>query len=230
MFEIVIVIFFFIFVFSFIIIMGITDYIRRINIMRYFKNTIVSKIDSNDTRKANVYNDVAKYKLDRLNIDDINLLKDYLYDIFYRFEMAYNNLDYAEMRLLSTKQLFEKYHTGITLNLKVGKKKVINDIKREKVVVYEVDSTTAKQIASAMICVSYITYTTNKEGNVISGNKIIPLTEKFEVEFRKEYVDEELTHCPNCGAKMDGNRCEYCETTVNNSDFKISAIRRIVES
>ena len=220
--------------FVFVLIRSISDSIRIANTVRFFQSSIIvpnNRKDFQDTTngKKNIYKDVPQYKLDRLDVDDINTLKDYLFDIFYKFEMAYNNLDYNEMRVLTTKQLFQKYHTGITLNLKVGKKRVINDVKREKMTIYEVDSTSAKQVVSAMVVISYINYTLDKNGYVISGNKLTPAVERFEIEFRKDFEKEELSHCPNCGAKITGNKCEYCKSTIDSNDFKICSIRRIVD-
>lgn len=220
--------------FIFVLIRSISDSIRIANTVKFFQSSIIvpnNRKDFQDTTngKKNIYKDVPQYKLDRLDVDDIDTLKDYLFDIFYKFEMAYNNLDYNEMRILTTKQLFQKYHTGISLNLKVGKKKVINDVKREKMTIYEVDSTSAKQVVSAMVVVSYINYTLDKNGYVISGNKLTPAIERFEIEFRKDFEKEELSHCPNCGAKITGNKCEYCKSIIDSNDFKICSIRRIVD-
>lgn len=220
--------------FVFVLIKSASDSVRRTNTEKFFKSSVIipsEKKDFQDTTKGkqNIYKDVPQYKLDRLNVDDIDTLKDYLFDIFYRFEMAYNNLDYNAMRVLTTKQLFQKYHTGISLNLKIGKKRVINDVKREKMTIYEVDSTSAKQVVSAMVVISYINYTLDKNGYVISGNKLTPAIERFEIEFRKDFEREELTHCPNCGAKITGNKCEYCKSTIDSNDFKICSIRRIVD-
>lgn len=217
-----------------VLIKGVSDSVRRTNTEKFFKSSVIipnEKKDFQDTTngKKNIYKDVPQYKLDRLDVDDIDTLKGYLFDIFYRFEMAYNNLDYNEMRILTTKQLFQKYHTGITLNLKVGKKRVINNVKREKMTIYEVDSTSAKQVVSAMVVISYINYTLDKNGYVISGNKLTPAIERFEIEFRKDFEKKELVHCPNCGAKITGNKCEYCKSTIDNNDFKICSIRRIVD-
>ena len=64
------------------------------------------------------------------------------------------------------------------------------DYERKKVIIYELDSTIAKQTASIMVEISYITYTIDKNGFVISGNRDIPVTERFEVEFRKEFERE----------------------------------------
>lgn len=204
---------------------------KRISNQKYFKNNIVYYKDSNSnsSKYKNNYIDVSKSKLAKFNTDDINLLKDYFYDIFYRFEVAYNNLDYNIMKMLSTKELYENYYTGISLNLKVGKKKILDKIEPKKVIIYELDSTSMKQIASVMIEISYITYTLDKNGYIISGNRDNRVTEKFEVQFRKDFNREAITHCPNCGATITGNRCEYCRSRVKDEVFKISSIKKIIE-
>ena len=145
------------------------------------------------------------------------------------FETAYNNLDLNVMKLLSTKQLFYNYQTGINLDLKAGQKRIINNIERKNVILFELDSTIAKQIATVMIEVSYINYTINKKGYVISGSRTEKVTEKFEVAFRKDFERKEITKCPNCGASLAGNKCEYCRTIVHNVDFQISSIKKIID-
>ena len=153
----------------------------------------------------------------------------YFYDIFVNFETAYNNLDYSAMKAVSTTPLFQNYYTGISLDLEVGKKKVINDIERKNVIVYEMDSTIAKQVISAIIEVSYLEYTIDKEGKVVSGSRTKRQTEKFAVVFRKDFAQKELTNCPNCGVKLTNGECEYCKTTVSKEQFKIHSIKRIIE-
>ena len=174
------------------------------------------------------YKDVSKDKLELFNATDIDELKDYFYKIFYEFERAYNNLDYQKMKALSTSQLFENYYTGITLDLKSGNKRIIDNIKRKNMTIYELDSTIAKQVVSTYIEISYWNYKVDKNGNVISGVKD-PIIEKFVVHFRKDFKLNANNNCPNCGAPLEGITCPYCETTVtNNNDFKISSIKRIV--
>ena len=205
--------------------------IKRNSNHNYFKNNVVyfKNIDSNYSKYKNNYIDVGKNELAKFNTDDINLLKDYFYDIFYQFEVAYNSLDYSKMKLMCTKQLYQNYYTGISLNLKIGKKKIIDNIVRKKVIIYELDSTSMKQIASLMIEISYINYTIDKKGYVISGNKEIPVTEKFLVEFRKDFERKTLINCPNCGAALKGNVCEYCKSKVKDLEFKISSIKKIID-
>lgn len=210
----------------------VVNAIRRKKNHDYFKNNVVVvdnhlanlKINGN----KNVYKDVTKDKLKMFNTDDINSLKDFFYDIFYRFEVAYNNLDYNVMKILSTKQLFNNYYTGITLDLEVGKKKVINEIKRKNVIIYGIDSTIARQTACVMIEISYISYTLDKNGYVISGDRNKEITEKFDITFRKAFEKEDVKKCPNCGASIVGNKCEYCRTTLKNVEFKISNIKKII--
>ena len=131
------------------------------------------------------------------------------------------------MKTLSTKQLYNNYYTGITLDLEVGKKKVINDIKRKNVIIYGIDSTIARQTACVMIEISYVTYTLDK-GYIISGSRDNVITEKFDVTFRKVFEREDIKKCPNCGATIVGNKCEYCRTTLKNVEFKISNIKKVI--
>ena len=139
-------------IFYIIIVSIIINAIKRNNNHRYFKNNIVSSEKNiNENSKKVIYKDVNKKELERFNINDINVLKDYYYDIFVRFEEAYNNLDYNVMRSLSTKELYQNYYTGISLDLKVGNKRIIKDIKRENVIIYEIDSTISKQVSICMI-------------------------------------------------------------------------------
>ena len=206
---------------------------RKIN-RNYFKNNIIvnKKIETKagkGNKYQRTYNDVSKSYLEKFNIDDINVLKDYFYGMFLEFENAYNNLDYNMMKILSTKQLFQNYYTGMSLDLKIGKKKIISDIEKKKVIIFELDSTIAKQIASVMIEISYFNYTIDKNGYVISGSRNQKITEKFEVMFRKDFERKDITECPNCGAEIIGNKCNFCSSTVKNVEFKISSIKKIVD-
>ena len=210
----------------YIILSTILKIIKRAANHKYFKNNVVVNDSVKYTKEK--YVDISKDELATFNTDDLDTFKNYFYKIFLEFETAYNNLDYNTMRTLSTKQLFHNYHTGITLDLEVGKKRIINNIQKKKVIIYEVFSSTAKQVVSAMIEISYINYTVDKNGIVISGSRDYKTTEKFEVIFRKDFEREDIINCPNCGATVVGNKCEYCRTTLKNVEFKISSIKKIV--
>lgn len=221
------------FTFWFLIIKIIFNLIQRIKMHKYFKSNVVNnnikyKKDYNYNKKSK-YNDVSKEKLLKFNTDNIDGLKDHIYNIFFSFEKAYNNLDYNMMKILSTKQMFQNYYTGISLDLKVGKKKIIENIERKNVVIYELESTSFKQAISAMIEISYITYTIDQNGYVISGARDKKINEKFEVIFIKYFDQKNITTCPNCGANIDGNKCNYCRTTLKNEEFKLNSIKKIIE-
>lgn len=235
----------------YIIFKTIVNAFRRKKITTYFKNNVIyyqenngknsngatkfnddvvyyQEINGKSSKFAKNYKDVSKDKLAKFNTDDIDSLKEYFYQIFYNFEIAYNNLDYSMMKMLSIEQLYQNYYTGISLDLKTGKKRVISDIKKKKIILYELDTTLIKQLASLVIEVSYYNYTLDKNGYVISGSRYEPITEKFEVEFRKYYDGKNLTHCPNCGASLSTHKCDYCKATIKESEFKISSIKRII--
>jgi len=218
------------------IIKTITQAIRRSMNHIFFKSNVIinnkrqnniNELDINKYKRT--YNDVTKDKLAMFNTDDIDSLKDFFYNKFEEFEIAYNNLDYDVMRILSTKQLFQNYYTGITLDLKIGKKRIINAIEKKKVILFEIDSTIAKQTACAMIEISYLNYMTDKHGHVISGSRDKKITERFEVTFRKDFEKDEYVKCSNCGATVSGKRCDYCRTAIRNEEFKISSIKRIID-
>lgn len=215
----------YVFVWGIIITVLVNSFRRSFN-HRYFKQNIV--VNKSLSQKK-TYQDVTKAKLEMFHINDIESLKDYLFNIFLKFEKAYNNLDYNTMKITSTKQLYHNYYTGISLDLKIGKKRIIENIEKKKVIIYEIDSTSLKQTAGVMIEVSYINYMIDKDGIVISGKRETPIVEKFEVTFRKDFEREDISKCPNCGASVIGNDCEFCRTPIKNVDFKISSIKRIIE-
>jgi len=202
--------------------------------------SIIRKNKSNKAFKVNVvnnkapvketYHDISNSKLEEFDIHDINQLKDYIYEIFYNFEKAYNNLDYNAMYNNSTDKLYHNYHTNIMLNLKFAQKKIIDDIERKKVIIYDVLSTTRKQVISSVIQIKYVCYMQNHNGEIISGS-INPTTESFEVTFVKDYGSNKNTKCPNCGATVELNNsiCEYCGTNVRSTDFKIDSIKKIID-
>ena len=205
---------------------------KRKKIEDSFKNNVIinKKVETSTRNKyQKTYTDVSKETLKKFNTDDINSLKDLFYGKFLDFENAYNNLDYNMMKILSTKQLYQNYYTGISLDLKIGKKRIISDIEKINVVIFELDSTIAKQIASVMIEISYFNYVLDKNGYIISGSRNEKITEKFEVMFRKDFEKKEITECPNCGAEILGNKCEFCRSNVKNINFKISSIKKIIE-
>lgn len=201
--------------------------IKRVANHKYFKNNVI--INDCLNLPEDKYTDITQKQLSMFNTDDLQAFKNHFYKIFIDFENAYNNLDYNTMKALTTKQVFQNYYTGITLDLEVGKKRIINNIQKKNVIIYEVFSSTAKQVVSAMIEISYINYTIDKYGTIIVGNKDKKITEKFEVDFRKDFGLEEITNCPNCGAVINGHKCEFCHSTIKNSQFKISSIKRVID-
>jgi hypothetical protein len=207
-----------------------THSIKRDNNHNFFKNNVVNKYDFEERKRRNIYEDVSYEQLQKFNTDNLHGFKDMFYKIFEEFEYAYNDLDYDRMKRLSTPQMYNNYSTGMKLYLEVGKKRIIKDIKRNKIIVYELDSTVAKQSASVLITIDYINYTINKAGLVISGNRYQSTRETFEVTFRKDFRKEEIVKCPNCGAQITGDKCEYCRTVIPPVEWRIHNIKRILNN
>ncbi len=199
----------------------IKEHFQRVNNFQYFANSVIEKVPESK------YKDVSRTILDNFHVDDLGSLKNDLFEQFEQFEKAYNSLDYNTMKQISTSQLYENYYTGISLNIKDGKKKVIDDIVRRKVVIFDMDSTPTRQTIQTLMTISYKSYTIDKNGYIISGSKDMKITESFEVTFKKEYSEENFQKCPNCGAIVSGKKCDYCRTTIKDTEFKISAIKKV---
>ena len=216
-------------IFNFTIFYFIVKVIRhtflRNNTHDYFKNNVVF-----NKKEKHEYVDISKEQLEKFNTTDLNGLKDMFYKMFEEFEIAYNNLDYDQMKRLTTSQMYNNYYTGIKLDLEVGKKRIINNLKRKKVIIYELDSTIAKQAASVLIEISYINYTIDKNGLIVSGKRYQEITEKFEVTYRKDFIKEDVIKCPNCGATVTGSKCEYCRTDMPTEEWKIHNIKRVLDN
>ncbi len=172
-------------------------------------------------------NKVPLSRLSQLNVEDMAVLEDYVYDLFLQFENAINSLDYNTMATLTTSKVYSLYHTNLSLNAKYGRKKIIKDIERKKVLVYDVFSSDERQMLYTIIEVEYISYTINNAGKIISGGDL-PVKERFEVIFTKKYSSDEIIKCPNCGNNVIGSICHYCRTNLRNQDFKIDSIKKIV--
>ena len=95
--------------------------IRRNSIRSTFKKSLIMLENMTDPKYPG--KGIPLSRLAEANITDIKVLEDYLYDIFYRFEEAYNNLDYNTMSTLSTSKLYNNYYTDISLNLKIGNRR-----------------------------------------------------------------------------------------------------------
>ena len=181
---------------------------KRTKINSYFATNIV------DDRRKQDYEDVSKEVLNKMNISNIMDLKKHLYTIFEEFEYAIDQEDFKEMKRLSTPQNYNNYHTSMTLNK--DKKRYIKNIQRRSMIIFELDTTSVKQSASAMIEISY------------NSSPVTTTIEKFEVIFRKDYK-KDITNCPNCGAPLKGNKCEFCNSEIDTNDFKIHNIKKIIK-
>ena len=194
--------------------------IKRNKNKKAFKSMVISNKD---------FTDINQSKLDGFDITDIPKLKMYLFDIFYKFETAYNNVDYNTMYNLSTSKLYELYHTNIVLNLKFDEKKIIDQIKLNKMFITDAYSSKYKQVVTTVVDMSYINYTIKSDGKVVSGSPTKQINEKFEVIFIKYFDNKDDFRCPNCGANVKGTTCEYCNSNITNSgEFRIDSIKKIV--
>ena len=116
---------------------------NSVNLSKEFADITLSDLIKFNNKTSSIYKDnfvdVSNNKLELFNVSDINTLKDYFYDIFYRFEKALNNLDYQQLKYLSTDQIYENFYTGIELDINNGNKRIIDSIEKKKIIIYELE-------------------------------------------------------------------------------------------
>ena len=193
--------------------------IKRNNNRKYFKSTVVNS--------STVYKDISPDKLVGFDITDLSKMKIFLYDIFYRFETAYNSLDYNTMYNLCTSKIYGMYQTNMNINSKFDQKRIIEAIELKDMIIYGAYASDKKYVVYTMIEISYINYTQTSKGKIMSGNPSKKVTERFEVTFVKELSNKKNYRCPNCGANVTSTTCDYCKSKINDFEFKIDSIRKI---
>ena len=204
-----IIVFLFLFFWPISIPLTIIYLVRRSQSKKKFKSMVI-----ND-RKS--YTEISPSRLEGFDINDLEKLKLYLYDKFYKFELAYNSLDYNSMYNLCTEKLYNLYHTSITLNLKFDEKKIIDQTRLERMIIYDAYSNQTSQFIYTVVEVSNVSYSIKSNGKVISGNPTRPINETFEVIFVKYFKQDNKHKCPNCGAKLENDSiqtCQYCRSNI----------------
>lgn len=178
--------------------------------------------------KKNKYKEVDVERIPKQY--DISKLKTDLYDLFYKFEIAYNNLDCNTLYNISTPRLYSIYYEAIRLGTKLGEKRIITNIKNDDFVIFDYigkkENDEKKETFKAYVELSYVNYTQNTKGVIISGSTK-EIKEKFEVYFVK-IKSLNKYKCPYCGAINEGNVCDYCKSKITDkNEFRIDEIRKI---
>ena len=222
-FALIILIFFLLFMFWPISIpIAIWIYIKRRQNKKIFQSMVI------ENKKQ--YYDISPSKLEGFDISDLSNLKMYLTEKFLAFENAFNKLDFNTMYNICTEKMYNLYHSNITVNLKFEEKKIIDQIEIKKVIILDTYSSKYKQVVSAMIEISNLSYMMKSNGKIVSGSSTEPITEAFEVTFIKNFKQNDKYKCPNCGAPVEGTTCEYCKSKITSAgDYRIDSIKKIVK-
>lgn len=188
------------------------------------KKTIITRSPVYDS-----FVDISSYKLEHFNTNDLPVLKAYFGDIFIQFEKAYNNVDYNALYNICVPSLYELYKSDISIKLKLGEKKIIDDPSIEKIAITNSIKNDDQHEVQVMIRLKSKSYSITDTGKVISGNAVKPVEEDFLITFVRTFNKDakETLRCPNCGATINSSKCEYCNTEFKQYDFKIYAINKL---
>ncbi len=199
---------------------------------KYFKSTVLNRNQSNIyfSNIQDTYIDISDYKLEWFDTNDLDVLKSYFGNMFLDFERAYNNVDYNALYNLCSPSLYDIYKNDLNVNLRLGDKKIIDNVSIEKLVIYNTTKNDDEQKVYVMLELKSNNYVMNTSGKVISGNPVKPQSEEFIVTYVKSLKkkDEKSSRCPNCGATVTSTKCSYCNTEFKQNEFRIDTIRKLV--
>ena len=161
-----------------------------------------------------------------LNIEEFNQI---VFNNYKDIQTAWMNFDLNTIQNLVSDEIYNMYSMQLdTLKVK-GQKNMMEDIKYINNSITKITFENNIETINTILQVECYDYLINESNKVIRGTKNQKLIYTYELTFTKYTTDKKINYCPNCGAKLVGNKCEYCKSAVSNNEFKISSIRKIVD-
>lgn len=157
------------------------------------------------------------------------------FEIYKNIQEAWSNFDYDTLCKLTTNELYNTYKMQLeTLALKNQKNIMSNFVKQYISIkdVQEVNGILTIKVVLKVYQKDYVINTLN--GKVVRGNAIKTCGVLYELTFvNNKKVEEFLTVCPNCGAKVENvvsQKCEYCNSDLvgNSVDNWVLAKKQVL--
>ncbi len=163
--------------------------------------------------------DIHKY-LPNLNIEEFNNI---VFNIYKDIQEAWMSFNLDTIRNLVSNEIYNMYSMQLnTLKIK-GQKNMMENIKYINNYISNIsteNNITTIQTVLTVTCNDYVIDSNNK---VVRGNKNRTMTYTYILTFTKYNNDQNITNCPNCGAKININssgQCEYCNSNIINKEEK----------
>lgn len=146
---------------------------------------------------------------------DLEKLEKELYKDFVDIQFAWRDFDYNKLEKLCTNELYESYKSDLTILKSKQQQNIMNGFNKQYLNIKNVVEKNNKIIVRVELSVSFYDYVINTNDNkVVRGEKSNKVTNTYKLKYIKSINEKEK--CPNCGADVNSNICEFCNTHINN--------------
>ena len=138
------------------------------------------------------------------------------------------NFDYDTLRRLCSDELYNSYKSDLDVLKRKHNKNIMSDFKKQNFVVqsYQEDNNTIS--IGVYLSVMFYDYVIDEEtGEVTRGSKNNLYKNIYYLEFIKNNSINDK--CPNCGGKVENQKCLYCNSVVENgySEYVLTNKRKM---
>lgn len=203
--------------------------IKRIKSLEDNENEIYMKYKQEDISNIDI-NDKTIHDADEIiktNFKDYSCEKDLLDELYNRYvkiEKALCNGELDTIEKLCTNSLYKILSDQYNELVKKGEKHIIEYFVLHSYNIQGIDVENEIISIHMSLHISYKDYYLNQKDEYIKENEEYLTHKQLLLDFVIDKKD--ITICPNCGSKISGRKCDYCNTVLKEKykDFTLSKI------
>lgn len=179
----------------------------------------INRLFNGDSLSYEEYEELDDAALSAVNIKNKNLIKKELYERTTEVLTSWTKSDYKNIKKLCTPEVSKSYIDELELLKKHGQQTTIKDFENVGSKLVEARKNGDSLVIKLIQKIKLYDYTTDKNGEVVFGDKEEKQTITYKLIFIKENSVQNNTNkkCPNCGATISSStsNCEYCNTSLS---------------
>ena len=147
-------------------------------------------------------------------------VKDELYKIFVDVQKAWMDFDYDKLRSLCTDQLYESYKSDLEVLKQKNGKNIMSDFKLKSSRLINIENENNQITVTINMYISFYDYVIDvNTDEVIRGKKHVIVSNNYVLKYIIKKDSSIVDACPNCGAKLTGSDCSFCNTHIENNGY-----------
>lgn len=192
-----------------------------------FKKEDFIKIKEASEKYAEEYKNAQKYageqrkekqKLIEKHIKtDINVFLNDRYLDYLKVQEDWMNFNYEGLREILTDELYNQYKMQLETLKEKNQKNVMKRFKYIGSYILDIYEESERVVIIVELIVSFVDYI-EQNGKVVRGKRFKKITHDYLLHFIKN--TKTIDKCPNCGAKIEDNKCKYCGSIIPTANNK----------